>query len=361
MASLTVGETKKVTPAEEIITSGSMVYVFTDDNQLALYEGDRADKKSLLPKGYTSLWVNPKKIPHNPLAGMTGGEDVLRWTNREDVEKEEVDEAKYRYLVEKGWILKQDKQDEFLILDKERYDTAVYPFCAVRGNIEDTDRNEAANTDIVFEDTDRKVDRFCAVRELQEEAGIKINANDERLVHVGYSKPRRNHQTHIYLIRLPLRSIQLAWDTKNMKHVDFTNWRKCPHSGLLKVLDGDYNANKKMKSNFETSAMILIRDDVKDPVDLVTQTIETATLDNWELVKAKFRTVYSKLARLTQLERSKAKHAFITHRELMKARAGMYDRRCDPDYYKGSALGEFAMPKESSGFDSLFNSMMLRF
>ena len=356
MASLTVGETKKVTPAEEIITSGSMVYVFTDDNQLALYEGDRADKKSPLPIGYTSLWVNPKKIPHNPLAGMTGGEDVLRW----GVEKKEVDEAKYRYLVEKGWILKQDKQDipnigqrtimeHFLILDKERYDTAVYPFCAVRGNIEDTDRNEAANTDIVFKDTDRKVDRFCAVRELQEEAGIKINANDERLVHVGYSKPRRNHQTHIYLIRLPLRSIQLAWDTKNMKHVEFTNWRKCPHSGLLKVLDGDYNANKKMKSNFETSAMILIRDDVKDPVDLVTQTIETATLDNWELVKAKFRTVDS------------SKHAFITKSENTKALTEWYDRRCDADYYKGSALGDFTMSKESSGFNSLFNSMMLRF
>ena len=104
-----------------------------------------------------------------------------------------------------------------------------------------------------------------------------------------------------------------------------------------------------MKSNFETSAMILIRDDVKDPVDLVTQTIETATLDNWELVKAKFRTVDS------------SKHAFITKSENTKALTEWYDRRCDADYYKGSALGDFTMSKESSGFNSLFNSMMLRF
>lgn len=334
---------------EEIITTGSMVYVFTELNQLVLYEGDCVDKKSPLPKGYTSLFED--EIPDNPLAGMTGGEDALKWGGKENIKtKEEVDEAKYSFLAENGWILKQEKQDDFLRLDKERYDTADYPFCAVCGYIEDTDRNEAANTDIVFEDTDRKVDRFCAVRELQEEAGIKINVNDERLVHVGYSK-----QTHIYLIQLPLRSIQLAWDTKNTEHGNLTNWRKCPHSGLLKVLDGDYNANEKLKSNFETSAMILIRNDLKDPIeppiDLVTQTIETATLDNWELVKAKFRTIDGN---------KYIKYAFTTRTELTKARAGTYGRG-DGDYYKGSALGDFTMPRESSGFDSLFNSMMLRF
>ena len=92
MASL-VGETKVT---EEIITTGSMVYVFTELNQLVLYEGDCVDKKSPLPKGYTSLFED--EIPDNPLAGMTGGEDALKWGGKENIKtKEEVDEAKYSF------------------------------------------------------------------------------------------------------------------------------------------------------------------------------------------------------------------------------------------------------------------------
>ena len=260
-----------------------MVYVFTENNELALYKDDRVKNDNGLTEEYKSLFVdtnNRKKIPFTALAGIrserSDGGDILkpalRWGNQ-TFSSDDVVKAKKRLLKAKGWILREDVDfEEFLRLDNKRYLEGENPFCAVRGGIELVD-----NGDI----------RECAIRELKEEAGLDLNQHEkEKLIPLKFTAPRKSNSggqssIAIYMICLPKERIQKAWNKKNDEHSLFTNWRDCPHSGLLKYLMPDeYETEKKRKGSFETSAMTFTS------IDLTNfKSTDSATLGSWEIAK----------------------------------------------------------------------------